>query len=491
MINVNRKKKNGDGENWTTVPGWDSAKQEYVELDCERWIRENKIREAGRENGKQEFPPSEAVQPDEIFMKIVDWVNQRGKACHAEVSRYLVQQRHALELETREGMAPIQDTVEGLKNQGMVKLTDQAEKDRSILVQMQREDRDGQTALAAFKARANLERVPEYNERETWYWWLVGIVVIEALANAMMLAGVHEYGLLGAIVIMLAVSVVNAGILGGLIGEGWRQKNSVQLLPKSLGWTLVAMGATGMFLWNLLVGHFRDSMLAVATKAVSGASSLGELLADDTPERFSNNLFGLEGMLSWLLAVIGAGCCTFAATKWLKRDDVYPGYGPVHRTANEYSEQFREERAQRLANLEKIYLKYIENIRDERVKIENKKGGHRVITDKARETVRQFSMQLRQYQSHLDFILSAYRTANEKARSAPNPEFFSQNFTIDRDMLKPPPWQDVPPPDYDEDWKSFRQAEDAIRRAYEDAQSQYPTFEDQMESECTRERPAK
>ena len=472
---------------WTTVPGWDAAKQEYVELDCEQWIEENKIRELGRENGKQEFPPSEAAQPDEIYAKILAWVNQRGKACHAEVSRYVVQQRHALELETREGMAPIQHTVEGLRDEGIVELNGQAEKDRSILIQSRREAREAGTALAAFKAKANLERVPEYSARDTWYWWLVGIVVIEAVANAMMLAGVHEYGLLGAIVIMLAVGVVNAVILGGMIGEGCRHKNSVELLPKSLGWMILALGATGMFLWNLLVGHFRDSMLAVAAKAASGANSLGELLADDTPERFSNDLFGLEGMLSWLLAVIGSGCCIFAATKWLNRDDVYPGYGDVHRAAADHFEEYQDENVQRRAKLKKVYEEYTERIRDERRQVENRKGNHRLVNDRAREIVRNFTMHLRQYQDHLDFIIAAYRSANEMARKTPNPVFFAERLLIDQEMLDAPGWEEIPPADYDDDWAGFQQAEEAIRTAYLKALVGYPTLEDWMESEVARE----
>lgn len=471
---------------WTTVPGWDGAKQEYVELDCQKWIRENKIREAGRENGEQEFPPSEATQPDEMYNKILAWVNQRGKACHAEVSRYLVQQRHALELETKEGMAPIQHTVEGLKNQSIVELTDQAEKDRSFLVQKQREAREARASLAHFKTSANLERVPEYNERETWYWWLVGIVVIEALANAMMLAGVHEYGLLGAIVIMLAIGVVNTCLLGGVVGEGWRQKNSVELLPKLGGWIMVALGSTGMILWNLLVGHFRDSMLAVATKAASGASSLGELLADDTVERFRNNPLGLEGFFSWVLAAVGVGCCVYAATKWLKRDDVYPGYGKVHRAEAEHFEEYQDENVQRRANLKRIYEEYIERIRDQRQQVENKKGNHRLISDAARAVVRQFPMQLRQYQNHLDFIIAAYRSANEKARTTPSPEFFGNAFAIDQDMLEAPRWHGVRRPDYNEDWEGFQQAEEAIRTAYQKAQAGSPTLENWMESEGAR-----
>lgn len=472
---------------WTTVPGWDAAKREYVELDCERWIKENKIRELGKENGEREFPPSEAVQPDETYAKAVAWVNQRGKACHAEVSSYLVLQRHALELESGEGMAPIQHTVEGLRDQGIVELNNQAEKDRSILLQRERDARDAGTALTAFRAKVGLERVPEYSARDTWYWWLIGIVVIEAAANAMMLAGVHEYGLLGAIVVMLAVGVVNAVILGGMIGEGWRLKNSVELMPKLFGWAILSLGAAGMFFWNLFVGHFRDSMLAVATKAASGARSLGELLADDTPERFTNEILGLEGMLSWLLAVIGSGCCIFAATKWLNRDDVYPGYGRAHRAAAEHFDDYEHENANRRANLKKIYDEYTERIRDQRQQVENKKGNHRLFNDRAKEIVRQFPMQLRRYQDDLDFIIAAYRSANELARTTPNPRFFAEKLVIDQEMLEAPVWEEIPPPVYDKDWDGFQQAEDAIRREYLNALEKYPTLENWMESEVTAE----
>ena len=481
-------KRNPVAGDWTAVPGWNGATQEYVDLDCERWIQENGIREVGRENGKQEFPPSEAVQPDEMYTKILDWVNKRGRTCHAEVSRYLVQQRNALEMETSEGMAPIRHKVEGLRDQGIVELTDRGEEDRTILTQRERETRTAWDALEAFRRRANLERVAEYGERDTWYWWLVGIIAIEAVANAMMLAGVNEYGLLGAITIMLAIGVVNAGVLGGVIGEGWRQKNSVGLFPTLRGWIIVAAGATGMILWNLLVGHFRDSMLAVAARATAGTSSLGELLTDDTIERFLNHPFGLEGMQSWTLAAFGAGCCVFSATKWLKRDDVYPGYGTVHRAASEHNEEYGNELAQRRAGLRTIYEKYTDRIRDERQQVENKKGNHQLITDTAKEIVRQFRMQLSQYQNNLDFIIAAYRSENEKARTTPHPGFFAKKFPVDQDMLEPPAWEGTPQPDYDEDWEGFQEAENAIRRAYLDAQAGYPNLEDLMEGESARDR---
>ncbi len=475
-------------DDWTTVPGWNGAKQEYVDLDCERWIRENGIREAGREDGRREFPRSDAGQPNETYMKILDWVNRRGKACHADVSRYLVQQRYALEAETKDGMAPIRHKVEGLRDEGVVKLKDQGEEDRTILTQKEREARDAWEALAAFRRKANLQRVAEYDGRDTWYWWLVGIVAIEAVANAMMLSGVHEYGLLGALAVMLAIGVVNAGILGWVTGEGWRQTNSVEWSRKLLGWMLVAVGATGMIAWNLLVGHFRDSMLAVVERATMGASSLEDLLTDDTIERFMNGPLALEGMQSWVLAAIGAGCCVFAASKWLKRDDVYPGYGAVHRAATGHNEEYGQEIERRRNDLEAVYTTYIERIRDERAQVENRKGNHVLITKTAEGIVRQFTMQLRQYQHNLDFILAAYRSENEKVRTTDSPGFFAEQFTIDQDMLEPPVWEGVPKSDYDDDWDGFHEAENAVREAYRKAQAGYPTLEDLMEGESARAR---
>ena len=199
---------------------------------------------------------------------------------------------------------------------------------------------------------------------------------MEALVNAAMLAGVHEYGLAGALMIMASIAFVNAFPLAGMIGEGWRQKNSHDLIPKSAGWLLIALGASGTLVGNLLVGHFRDSMQAVTAKGAS-ASTLSELLADDTFERFGNNPFGLEGMLSGLLVAIGTGCCFFAATKWLKRDDVYPGYGARHRAATDHNAKFLQELESRREKLNSIHKEYIEKIRDQRLQVENKTGSKR------------------------------------------------------------------------------------------------------------------
>ncbi len=476
-MNIRRNLTNRD---WTKVPGWDDARKEYVELDCERWIRENGIREAGQENGKMEYPLTDAVQPDEIYTKILAWVNQRGKDCHAAVSKYLNSQRHALTMETQEGTAPIQHQVEGLREQGIVELRDQLSDDRTYLAQKEREVKEAWTGLLEFKNASNLKRVAEYDQQDSWYWWLVCIVVIEAVVNAFMLAGVHQYGLLGALTAMITIGLVNAGFFGWIIGDGWRLKNSVIAGTKTGGWSMVVLGAMAMVAWNLLVGHFRDSMLSITSIAASGESSLRELLTDNAMDRLLDDPFGLESMQSWVLAVIGIACCFFASSKWFKRDDVYPRYGSISRAATKHNEEYWNEVKERRTRLKDIYERYIDRIRDLRQQIENRKGNHMLITDMANEIVRQFPMQLRRYQNDLDFIIAAYRSANEKARTTPSPQFFKKKLTVDLEMLETPPWQGIPAPEYDQDWEGFQRAEDRIRSIYIEVQKGYPTLDELM-----------
>ena len=126
---------------------------------------------------------------------------------------------------------------------------------------------------------------------------------------------------------MLAIGVVNAGILGGVIGEGWRQKNSVGLLPKFGGWIMVVLGSTGMVLWNLARRAFSGQHARRGDESCVGCKFPGRTIGRRHRREIPEQPLGLEGFFSWVLAAVGVGCCVYAATKWLKRDDVYPGFG--------------------------------------------------------------------------------------------------------------------------------------------------------------------
>ncbi len=470
---MNIQEENPSVDNWKVVPGWNGTTQKYVDLDTDRWIQENGIREAGYADGKQNFPQSDADQPNQMYMKIIEWVNKRAKTCHESVSNYLVQQRYALEIESNEEMALLQHKVRELKDQGVRELSDQGEKHQSVLARKEREARDSWEALETFRAKAELDRVAEYNEKDTWYWWLIGIIAIEAVVNAMMLADLHEQGWLGAITVMLAIGVVNAGFLGFMLGEGWRRTNSIILSQKISGLMMVSIGSIGMVFWNLLVGHFRDSITDL--KELSETNTTSERLMDEAVEDFLRAPFGIESVESWVLVLIGVGCCVFAASKWLNRDDLYPGYGAMHRAATEHNEEYNQEVLQRQNDLNAVYQAWVERINKERNKLQNKRDNNELINQTAKEIVRQLRTELSQYQRDLDSILAAYRSENEKVRTTDPPKFFSERYTIDLDMLELPVWEGYSPakPDWDA-FNHFHQANNAILEAYKKAQDRYP-----------------
>lgn len=468
---------------WSEVPGWDETRAEYVDLDCEHWLHENRIRDLARENGKQEYPASDATQPDEIHQKIRAWVNRRGRACKDSVSKFLALQRHALELQRTEGMAPIRDKVEGIRDDAVGKLRDQGLAERANLSQAAQEAQEARRDLDRFRRDASLERLPENSKTATALVRLLALVVLaEAIYNAIFIGRFYPGGPAGAVILFLTIGIANTVIFGGLIGESWRLKNSIRRVTSVSGWLMTALGSVSLLTLNFFVGHFRDSLQAVAASGRSGAS-IAELLTDDSIRRFLAAPFSLEGLESYLLVLVGIAAGLFAATKWFGRDDPYPGYGLKYRKAQEHHRIYLETLRRCLDRLEEIHRKVVDRINDERSQLENRRGQYRHVTDTAHRVVRDFSMHLRQYQDDLDFLIAAYRTHNEMARETPAPFFFRDRPLIDEDMLAHPEWSDIPAPDYEEDWSGFRDALNDVRRAYDEAKSALPVPEHLRERE--------
>ena len=74
---------------WDDIPGFDPDTAAYVPFDKDAWLRDNGIREIARDRGRKNQPHAEEPHLDDIHQKILDWVNQRGRKCHSDVSRYL------------------------------------------------------------------------------------------------------------------------------------------------------------------------------------------------------------------------------------------------------------------------------------------------------------------------------------------------------------------------------------------------------------------
>lgn len=466
-------------EPFTDAPEFDPTNATYNRLDCDAWIQANSIQEIAKEDADQDFPPSEQVQLDATQLKILRWVNNRALDCSLAVQKWLGEKRTYLN-SIRMNSEEFESNVAKTEQQYKTRLEACQSED---ILQLEGKGNDAyqaRVALAAFKEKAGLVRPANFNGRDTWYWWLVGVVVVEGITNATLLAEVSERGWLGAITLMLLICVVNAGLLGAVIGEGWRLKNSVSFSSKASGWMLVLMGAAGMTFWNLLIGHFRDSLL---DKVTIRAATLEELLTDRTVEKFLENPLALDDMLSWVLATIGAASCIFAATKWLSRDDEYPGFGKVSRVERELTQTYQEEVTGRREGLKKIYDEGESQLEGLNVNLKGSLTAANNTGEQVKAIVAQFSGRHRQYQLDLNQILAVYRSENTKNRSTPQPKSFLYDVDVEPDAFTPPDWTEVEQPDFNSTMPMFREARNRMRIAYEDLLESYPNPEDPMANE--------
>ena len=76
----------------------------------------------------------------------------------------------------------------------------------------------------------------------------------------------------------------------------------------------------------------------------------------------------------------------------------------MHREATRRNEEYVQEVEDRRRVLRDIHANYTNRVRDERLKMENRKSNHLVMTEEAKGIIQQFPMQLRQYQNHLNFL---------------------------------------------------------------------------------------
>lgn len=210
---------------------------------------------------------------------------------------------------------------------------------RNRLHNLERELREENVDFEEFRRENSLRRQPDDSNRRSPLRYIIAFFAIELVLNATMLMEVNAFGLLGSIVQMGLIGLVNVGIFAWCMGSVIRQAAHVRVARKGLFSALAVVIVLAAIAFNLVVGHFRDSMQAVLGDATADIFSVGS----DTFERFASGMFALDSFQSALLALLGFLFFSVAAWKWLDRDDHYPDYGRRHRRLQEKRQAYVRE----------------------------------------------------------------------------------------------------------------------------------------------------
>ena len=288
--------------------------------------------------------------------------------------------------------------------------------------------------FAAFRQRSGLTRLADYSHRQGALITILGCLIVEVVLNATLLMEVNAFGLIGSSVQMGLIGAVNVLIAGAAMGALLRWCHHIALWRKFFSWLGIVLIVAAVVSFNLVVGHFRDSMQAVLSDPSADIFALGS----DTFQRFLAGWASLDSFQSFLLVLLGILFFSVASWKWFQRDDIYPDYGRRDRELKKVRANYVKEFDRVNDDLQKTYQKYKSKLEDIRHKLEIQQSQWRNICIRGENLVVNYTINLKQYQHDLEFLLNHYRTANRNARTDPEPPHFKKLKRVDASILKPP-----------------------------------------------------
>ena len=464
-------------DNWDNAPGFDPRKEEYIHLDLDQWLKKHKISEEGRKSGAQNLPSTDSNELDACEEKIRSWINRRGRVCRQNVSGHLSDlERQLSDVENDQELDTLQQKVLEIKEDAGLKLEMKAQEGRNILHEHETAVSEASRDFARFRKEAGLTRLADYSHRKS-AGRLIGIcVIVESALNATLLMDVSTFGLLGSIVQMGLISVVNILITALAMGALLRQRNSVQVNQKRLAWAGIISFVLFSLVFNILVGHFRDSMQQI----ISDTSIKIYALGGDTMARMIESPLGFESFQSFFLALIGFLFFAVASWKWYQRDDIYPDYGRRDRELKQLEKRYIKMYEKAHENLEKAFKDYISKLEDKRHILEIKQSKWREISGRGRKLVDEYPINLQQYQNDLDHLLSVYRTANKEQRTESPPSHFSEQVHVDKEILQPISFTPPVETNITGVTNKVHDAITQVQNTYQDAARQFKTLEHVM-----------
>ena len=461
---------------WDEVPGFDPARGEYVRLDTDAWLRDHGIREEARSRGEDNFPRSDAGDRDDIHYKIHAWINNRGRQCQGDVSQHLSDFIVQLnDIEKEEDLTILQQKVTEITEDAGISLDQRVKHDRNELTQLETAVREGTREYEDFRKAARLRRLPDDSGRRSAWWIIILFGVVEVVANASLLMEVNPFGLIGAIMQMLLITAVN--ILVGALAMGFalRCRNLVSGIRSMAAWLVVFVLIPLIVAFNLLVGHFRDSMQAVRGDVVTNPFAM---LEDDALPRMLADPLGLDSTKSFLLFLLGVIFFGIASWKGYQTDDPYPGYGRRHRLLLSFKANYRRTLMEARKGIEEVFKSWVSQLEDIRHRLEIKKNKWKDLGDIGARIVQQYPVNLRRYQDDFNYLVAAYRTENQRVRTDDPPRFFSERLEVDEGILVPPSFEPPSETSLSDIALCIHEAIEQVQGAYRSASREYRSLED-------------
>lgn len=464
-------KKTAHRSEWENIPGFDRIRREYIRLDGEAWLAAHRIRAEGERRGKRNQPGPDETLPDEMYRKIESWVGKRALDCKQEVGKYIDEELanlHELGSSWEEENPEIK--IDALVTRRCQDLDAKADQSVSDLDNQRAEYEEAARDLKNFRQRHRLSRVAHYPSHRVAHWlWILAAVLIETIVGGILLGSVSRGGVIEGWTVAVGLTVVNV-FLGILTGWIWRWTHYDSAIVKGGAYTLTALFAAVALVWNDMAGHVRDVYVLAektgAIEAIDGAFATAWRTMFKRPLPW-------ESVQSAWLAIVGIAVFGLTTYKRYTADDSFPGYGMRHRKVEALHGRYQDGLNDALDELRSARNEANEVIDEIKSRYEMDRAGWENALDRLRMIVDDYSVNLRQYNKDLAYLLAAYRDANLGARTDPPPPFFGIEPTIDEHVVQPPEFRVPAPPEWGNIPKKAKEGFAQVEKTYDRLRPRY------------------
>jgi len=286
------------------------------------------------------------------------------------------------------------------------------------LEQLKQEFDDLQQEFGIFQQENKLSRTPHYPDSQVLYFAIILLFwLLESAGNGYFFAEGSELGLLGGIGQALIIAAINISVAFFFIGWLFKYKNHCSVWKQLSAYAGLAVYIICAFGFNLLVAHYRDFFAFHPEQA-------GTLAV----QRFMETPWGLSEVNSWLLFVMGIVFAVIAFVDGYKRDDIYPGYGKLHRRLRHLNEEYEEHRDLMVTDFDEVRQAFLHNLEDmkQAVLLKHTRLVH-LVEDK-QAFVSEYEQGMANFTAAANTLIYKYRDFNMSHRQTPAPEYFSKDW---------------------------------------------------------------
>jgi hypothetical protein len=406
-------KKPDQGEDGLELSG-----QPFPELDLDRIAKDMYLAEEGWTRGEKNLPPATSTTLDDVEHKIVSAIeNERQTQLQSFTRRLNAYRQRIASLDLENETIHIVSTAQRASTDFVVKV----DEGKAKLFTLWRNVCMIENQWNTFRKQHNLTHPADYPLSRLWNFAVILVILaVESILNGNFLARGLETGLIGGIIqafVIAAVNVFFGVFLGNYVARYIFHRN---FFLRAIAFLEVPVSFGIAMAFNLFVGHYRD--------ALGGADPMHA--SEIALNSFADQPLYLASLQSWILFAMGVLFFTIAAFDGFKMDDSYPGYGKISRKHEEITHDYANEKANIVDDLSRTRDQALDSIREARRNLATRRAELANMLDHQEKLVHFFDA----YQNHLNRaannLLSVYRSANMKARSAPAPGYFNDSYSL-------------------------------------------------------------